>query len=71
VYCKCPLSSRSYVELDREIFYRLTEGQTESNKRQSPEGLVADYFVEWHGASVRSVKTGFKTAVTLARLSGK
>lgn len=30
-----------------------------------------DHFVEWQGASVRSVKTGFKTAVTLAKLSGK
>jgi integrase len=32
---------------------------------------VSEHFVEWHGAGVQSVKTAFKTAVRLAKLSGK
>jgi integrase len=73
--------------LDNGIFYRLSEGQSETDKRQPPvplpgrllahmrrwieKELVKDHFVEWQGAGVRSVKTAFKTAVTLAKLSGK
>ena len=80
-------AGRSYVDLDNGIFYRLPEGQTETRKRQPPvplpprllahlrrwvdKGLVGEHFVEWHGAGVRSVKTAFKTAVSLAGLSGK
>jgi integrase len=34
-------------------------------------GIVASHFVEWQGAPVKSVKTGFKHAVDLAGLWGK
>jgi integrase len=78
---------RSYVDLENGIFYRLPEGQTETRKRQPPvpipprllahlrrwvdKGLVGGHFVQWHGSGVRSVKTAFRTAVSLADLSGK
>jgi integrase len=80
-------TGRSYVDLDNGIFYRLPEGQSETKKRQPPipipprllahlrrwvdKGLVGEHFVEWHGSGVRSVKTAFKTAVSLAKLVGK
>lgn len=73
---------RSFVDLERGVFYRLPQGKAETNKRQPPapippkllahmrrwhrKGIVKDYFVEWHGKPVRSVKTGFATAVMLA-----
>jgi len=78
---------RSYVDLDRGVFYRLAQGKSETNKRQPPVPLpqrllahmrrwkrlklIARHFVEFDGEGVRSVKTGFKHAVKLARLSGK
>jgi integrase len=78
---------RSFVDLERGIFYRLAEGATPSKKRQPPapiparllahlqrwhdKGVVVDHFVEWNGAPVASVKTALKTAVRLAKLSGK
>lgn len=77
---------RSYVDLERGIFYRLPEGETETNKRQPPvplpsrllahmrrwrdKKLIARSFVEWNGNDVKSVKTAFKHAVKLAALSG-
>jgi len=39
-------------------------------RRWLDKGIVHDHFVEWHGEAVQSVKTAFKTAVRLARLSG-
>ena len=33
--------------------------------------IVTSHFVEWRGAPVKSVKTGFKHAVSLAGLRGK
>jgi integrase len=40
-------------------------------RRWIRRGVVASHFVEWQGASVKSVKTGFKHAVKLAGLWGK
>ncbi len=78
---------RSYVDLERGVFYRLAQGKSETNKRQPPVPLpqrllahmrrwkrlklIARHFVEFDGEGVRSVKTGFKHAVKLAGLSGK
>src|SRR5215831_17693291 len=39
-------------------------------RRWLDKGIVHDHFVEWHGEAVQSVKTAFKTAVRLPRLSG-
>ena len=78
---------RSFVDLNRGIFYRLPQGQAATNKRQPPmplpprllahmhrwheRQLVSQYFVEFNGAPVASVKTAFKSAVVLAGLTGK
>ncbi|MBN8957628.1 MAG: site-specific integrase [Rhizobiales bacterium] len=80
-----PAEGRSFVDLDRGIYYRLARGRRRTNKRQPPAPipgrllahmrrwvrlkLVVNHFVEWNGAGVKSVKTGFKHAVTLAKLS--
>ncbi|MGM4967404.1 tyrosine-type recombinase/integrase [Tardiphaga sp. 1201_B9_N1_1] len=79
-----PAIGRSYVDLDNGVFYRLAQGKEETNKRQPPmrlaprllahmrrwhrRGLIVRHFVEWNGEGVKSVKTGFKTAVGLAKL---
>jgi integrase len=76
---------RSFVDLDGGIFYRLAQGNRETNKRQPPApipprllahmrrwvrlGIAANYFVEWHGKPVKSVKTALNTAARLAGLS--
>jgi integrase len=78
---------RSFVDLDRGVFYRLPEGTRPSRKRQPPAPIpgrllahmrrwrdrkvIADHFVEWNGNPVASVKTALKTAVRLAKLPGK
>jgi len=80
-----PAIGRSYVDLDHGIFYRLAQGQRRSNKRQPPmpipprllahlrrwrdRGLIAAHFVEFNGKPVTSVKTAFKSAVRLAKLT--
>jgi integrase len=77
----------SFVDLDQGIYYRLAIGRRATNKRQTPapipprllahmarwvrRGVVTSHFVEWHGAPVKSVKTGFRHAVQLAGLGGK
>jgi integrase len=77
----------SFVDLDQGIFYRLAIGRRATNKRQTPapipprllahmrrwvrQGVVTSHFVEWQGAPVKSVKTGFRHAVSLAGLWGK
>lgn len=82
-----PAIGRSFVDLDRGIFYRLAQGRSQSNKRQPPvpipprllahlrrwkeRGLITKHFVEFNGAAVTSVKTAFKHAVKLAKLTGK
>jgi integrase len=78
---------KSFVDLDRGVFYRLAEGKRATNKRAPPVPLpprlsahmrrwarcevIKDYFVEWNGKPVHSLKVGFKRAVALAGLSGK
>jgi integrase len=78
---------RSFVDLDRGIFYRLPEGATPSKKRQPPapipgrllahmrrwkaRSIAKEHFVEWNGSPIASVKTALKTAVRLAKLPGK
>jgi len=78
---------RSYVDLDRGIFYRKPIGKRVTKKRQPPapipprllahlrrwkdRKLMANCFVEFNGKPVASVKKGFKTAVGLAMLPGK
>ena len=82
-----PAIGRSYVDLDRGVFYRLAQGKAATNKRQPPVPLpkrllahlrrwkrlklIARHFVEFNGVGVLSVKTAFKRAVKLAGLSGK
>jgi integrase len=77
----------SFIDLDQGIFYRLAVGRRPTAKRQTPapipprllahmrrwvrRGLVTSHFVEWHGAPVKSVKTGFRHAVKLAGLWGR
>jgi integrase len=77
----------SFVDLDQGIYYRLAIGKRATTKRQTPapipprllahmrrwvrRGIVTSHFVEWQGAPVKSVKTGFRHAVGLAGLWGK
>ena len=76
---------RSFVDLDAGIYYRLPQGRQRTNKRQPPVplprrllghlrrwhdiGVANEYFVEWHGKPVKSVKTAMATAVRLAGIS--
>ena len=78
---------KSFVDLERGIFYRLAEGKRPTSKRQTPgaitatapranaelgaSGIVKDYFVEWNGKPVQSIKVGYKRAVTIAGPPGK
>lgn len=82
---------RSWVDLDKGVFYRLQEGKKATNKRQPPvklpehllahlrrwarpdpvTGKAPEYFVEWNGKPVASVKTGFAAAVKEATDAGK
>jgi integrase len=78
---------RSFVDLERGLFYRLAEGAQETNKRQPPVplpprllahlrrwfrlGVVNEYFIEWHGKPIHSVKTAFDSAIKLSGLPGK
>ena len=78
---------RSYVDLERGIFYRKPIGKRATKKRQTPapipprllahlrrwrdRKLIATCFVEFNGKPVKSVKRGFKRAVELAGLTGK
>lgn len=82
-----PQQGRSFVDLDRGIFYRLAQGTQAINKRQPPvpipphllahlrrwhdKGIAKQHFVEFNGQPVKSVKTAFKRAVSLSKLEGK
>lgn len=75
---------RSFIDLERGVYYRLPQGQRKTNKRQPPVplpsrllahlrrwhrlGIIRTHFVEFNGLPVKSVKTGFKRAVKLAKL---
>jgi integrase len=77
----------SFVDLEGGIFYRLAEGKRATAKRQPPVpipprllahmrrwtrlGSLNEYFVEWNGRRVESIKVGFKRAVSLAEISGR
>ncbi|MEY9740882.1 integrase [Bradyrhizobium japonicum] len=78
---------KSFVDLDSGIFYRLAIGKRATAKRQTPVplpkrllthlrrwsrlGISRTHFVEWNGKPVASVKTGFASAVRLAKLDLK
>lgn len=78
---------RSFADLEQGIFYRLAKGKRSTNKRQPPvplparllahmrrwvrHGVVNDYFVEWCGKPVLSIKVGFKSALGLSGIKGK
>ncbi|MCS0501560.1 tyrosine-type recombinase/integrase [Ancylobacter mangrovi] len=80
-------SGRSYVDVERGVFYRLPQGAKATKKRQPPvpipdrllahirrwkeTGVSREYLVEYHGAPVKSVKVAFARAVDLAGLDGK
>jgi len=80
-------SGRSYVDVERGVFYRLAQGAKATRKRQPPVpiparllahirrwqelGVSKEYLVEYHGLPVKSVKTGFASAVKLAGLDGR
>jgi integrase len=80
-------AGRSYVDLERGIFFRKPIGKRATKKRQPPapiparllahmrrwkdRKLIVSHFVEFNGKPVASVKTGFRSAVRLAGLSGK
>jgi integrase len=78
---------RSYVDLERGIFFRKRIGKRATKKRQTPapipprllahmrrwkaRKLTASHFVEYNGKPVASVKKGFRSAVRLAGLPGR
>ncbi len=78
---------RAWVDLDAGIFYRLARGRRATNKRQTPvrlpsnllshlrrwkrTAITSGHFVEFNGAAVGSIKTGFAHAVELAGLEGE
>lgn len=80
-------AGRSYVDLDRGIFYRLAEGKRVTLKRQPPapipprllahmrrwrdREIIAQHMVEWAGLPVRTVRTAFRRAAMLAGLMDK
>lgn len=73
---------RSFVDLDRGIFYRLAIGTRATTKRQTPApipprllshmrrwvrmGIAREHFVEFNGKPVKSVKTAFASAIAKA-----
>jgi integrase len=78
-------TGRSFVDLENGIFYRLAQGRRPTKKRQPPApipdrllahmrrwvraGAIVSHFVEFNGAAVKSVKSGFRSAVGIAKLS--
>lgn len=75
---------RSFMDMDRGLFYRLAEGKKATNKRQPPvpipRGLMphlkrwaktdSDYIITFKGKSLASVKTSFATCAKLAGIDG-
>ncbi|MBA1158380.1 tyrosine-type recombinase/integrase [Microvirga mediterraneensis] len=78
---------RSYIDLENGVFYRLAEGQRDTNKRQSSvrlpprliahicrwqaRGIIATHVGEWDGVPVKSVKVAWARALKLAKISKK
>ena len=78
---------RAWVDLDNGVFYRRAIGSRGKRKPQPPApiperllahlrrwhrlGLVNEYFVEWNGKPLKSVKTAFRSALKLAGLEGE
>lgn len=77
-------SGRSYIDLDRGVFYRLAQGARATKKRQPPApiparllahlrrwketGVSKEYPVEYRGQPIKSVKVAMARAVELAGL---
>jgi integrase len=73
---------KSFVDLERGLYYRKPIGKKETNKRQPPApipprllahmrrwdrlGIAVEHFVEYNGKPVTSVKKGFRKVVKLA-----
>lgn len=82
-----PKEGRSFVDLDRGLFYRLAEGKRATRKRQPPvplpprllahmrrwvdKKIAKLHFVEWNDKPIHSVTKGFQSAVRRAGLAGK
>ncbi|WP_246252061.1 site-specific integrase [Ancylobacter pratisalsi] len=80
-------SGRSYIDVERGVFYRLPQGAKATRKRQPPVpipdrllahirrwkdmGISREYPVEYHGQPVKSVKVAMARAVKLAGLDGR
>ena len=78
---------RSFIDLDRGMYYRLAQGMQATDKRQPPvplpsrllahlrrwrdKGIAKQHFVEFNGQPVKSVKTAFQRAVAVSGLDGK
>lgn len=76
------VEGRSWVDLERGIFYRRQIGRRKTKKRQMPApipprllahmrrwhrlGIAKEHFVEFNGKPVKSVKTAFASAVRKA-----
>ncbi|MET4791633.1 integrase [Bradyrhizobium japonicum] len=75
---------KSYVDLDRGMYYRKAIGKKTTNKRQPPApipprllthmrrwdrlGVAKEHFIEYNGKPVLSVKKAFRTVVKLAKI---
>ncbi|MCK1578701.1 site-specific integrase [Bradyrhizobium sp. 168] len=75
---------KSYVDLERGMYYRKAIGKKTTNKRQPPApipprllthmrrwdrlGVAKEHFVEYNGKPVLSVKKAFRTVVKLAKI---
>jgi integrase len=76
---------RSWVDLERGVFYRRQIGRRKTKKRQLPApipprllahmrrwhrlGIADEHFVEFNGKPVKSVKTAFASAVEKAGIA--
>lgn len=75
---------KSYVDLDRGLYYRKPIGKKATKKRQPPApipprllahmrrwvrlGIAKEHFVEWNGKPVLSVKKGFRKTISLTEI---
>lgn len=75
---------RSWVDLERGVFYRRQIGRRKTKKRQLPApipprllahmrrwhrlGIAKEHFVEFRGKPIKSVKTAFASAVDKAKI---